>query len=61
MQVGEGAVHHFIVRAIRGEPLLLHNDGGQIRAWCYIDDIVRGTLLALTRAEAAGHSFNIGP
>lgn len=60
MQVGEGAVHHFIIRALAGESLLVHNDGGQIRAWCYVDDIVAGTLIALTRADAVGHSFNIG-
>jgi nucleoside-diphosphate-sugar epimerase len=59
-QVGEGAVHHFIVRALRGEPLQVHNDGAQIRAWCYVDDIVDGILLALTREEAVGHAFNIG-
>ena len=59
-QVGEGAVHHFIVRALRGDPLEIHNDGSQIRAWCYVDDIVDGILLALTRPEAVGHAFNIG-
>jgi nucleoside-diphosphate-sugar epimerase len=60
MQVGEGAVHHFIVRALAQEPLQVHNDGGQIRAWCHVDDIVAGTLLVLSRPEAVGHSFNIG-
>jgi UDP-glucose 4-epimerase len=59
-QVGEGAVHHFIVRALKGEPILIHNDGSQIRAWCYVDDIVDGILLALTRDGAIGHAFNIG-
>jgi len=59
-QVGEGAVHHFIVRALRGEPLTVHNDGAQIRAWCYVDDIVDGIALALGRDEAVGHAFNIG-
>ena len=59
-QVGEGAVHHFIVRAIAGEPLQIHNDGSQIRAWCYVDDIVRGTLMVLERPEAVGHAFNMG-
>ncbi len=59
-QVGEGAVHHFILRALRGEPLAVHNDGAQIRAWCYVDDIVDGIMLALARDEAVGHSFNIG-
>ncbi len=59
-QVGEGAVHHFILRALKGEPLVIHNDGSQIRAWCYVDDIVDGILATLTRDEAVGHSFNIG-
>ncbi len=59
-QVGEGAVHHFIVRALKGQPLQILNDGSQIRAWCYIDDIVDGILLALTKEGAVGHAFNIG-
>lgn len=59
-QVGEGAVHHFIVRALRGEDLVVHNDGAQIRAWCYVDDIVDGILACLVRDEAVGHAFNIG-
>jgi nucleoside-diphosphate-sugar epimerase len=59
-QVGEGAVHHFITRAIKGEPLHIHGDGSQIRSWCYIDDIVDGVLATLERPEAVGHAFNIG-
>jgi len=59
-QVGEGAIHHFIVRALRGEDLLVHNDGSQIRSWCYVDDIVEGVLSAMDRPEAVGHAFNIG-
>ncbi len=59
-QVGEGAIHAFVVRALRGETLQVHNQGDQIRSWCYIDDIVEGILLAMGRVEAIGHSFNIG-
>ena len=59
-QVGEGAVHHFIVRALKGEPLTVHNQGAQIRAWCYIDDIVDAMTLVLTDERAVGHAFNIG-
>ncbi|MBH24088.1 MAG: epimerase [Myxococcales bacterium] len=59
-QVGSGAIHPFVVRAIRGEPLHVHNDGSQIRSWCYIDDIIDGVLLSLEREEAVGQSFNIG-
>jgi nucleoside-diphosphate-sugar epimerase len=59
-QVGSGAVHHFIVRALRGETLTIHNDGSQIRAWCFIDDIIEGVLSCLTRPESVGEAFNIG-
>ncbi len=59
-QQGEGALRTFILRALRGEPLQVHGDGTQIRAWCYIDDMVDGVLLALARTEAVGESFNIG-
>jgi UDP-glucuronate decarboxylase len=59
-QVGEGAVHAFVTRALVNEPISIHNEGDQIRSWCYIDDIVDGILLCLDRDEAVGHSFNIG-
>jgi nucleoside-diphosphate-sugar epimerase len=59
-QVGEGAIHRFIVRALKGEDLEIHNEGSQIRAWCYVDDIVEGVLLCLARPEAVGQAFNIG-
>lgn len=59
-QIGEGAVHAFVVRALEGKPIQIHNEGDQIRAWCYIDDIVESILMALSRDEAIGQSFNIG-
>jgi nucleoside-diphosphate-sugar epimerase len=59
-QVGEGAVHAFVTRAIKNEPITIHNEGDQIRAWCFIDDIVESILLALEKDEAVGQSFNIG-
>lgn len=59
-QVGEGAIHRFILQALHGEPVTIHNDGSQIRAWCYIDDIVDGILACLELPDAVGHAFNIG-
>ena len=59
-QVGAGAVHEFVMRALRGEDLVVYNDGSQIRAWCYVDDIVDGVVLAIAKDEAVGHAFNIG-
>jgi nucleoside-diphosphate-sugar epimerase len=59
-QIGEGAIHVFVTRALRGEDLVIHGDGDQIRSWIYIDDMVDGLLLAMEKAEAIGESFNIG-
>ncbi|GAB5540711.1 MAG: NAD-dependent epimerase/dehydratase family protein [Sandaracinaceae bacterium] len=59
-QIGEGAIHAFVVRALGGDEITIHNEGDQIRSWCYIDDIVEGILLCLTKVEAIGQSFNIG-
>jgi nucleoside-diphosphate-sugar epimerase len=53
-------VHAFVVRALKNEPVVIHNEGDQIRSWCYIDDIVDGIELCLERDEAVGESFNIG-
>jgi UDP-glucose 4-epimerase len=59
-QVGEGAIRIFIQRALRNETIFIHGDGTQIRAWCYVDDMVEGTMRTMTMAEAIGESFNIG-
>jgi len=60
MQVGVGAIHTFIVNALDDKPLYIHNEGSQIRSWCYIDDIVEAIILCLTKKEAVGQAFNIG-
>ncbi|MBN2529856.1 MAG: NAD-dependent epimerase/dehydratase family protein [Deltaproteobacteria bacterium] len=59
-QVGEGAIHHFVVRALSNAPISVHNDGDQIRAWCYIDDFIDGLLRTLVLPAAVGRAFNIG-
>jgi UDP-glucose 4-epimerase len=59
-QIGGGAIRAFIEAALAGEDLTIHGDGSQIRAWCYVEDMVRGTLLALEHPNAVGESFNIG-
>ena len=59
-QVGEGAVHHFITRALKGEDLIIRGNGDQIRSWCYIDDIVDAIIAVLEKDGAVGECFNIG-
>lgn len=59
-QVGEGAMSIFIQRALKNQPIQVHGDGTQIRAWCYVDDMVDGALLVMKHPKAVGESFNIG-
>jgi len=59
-QVGEGAISVFINAALEGRDLTIHGDGSQIRAWCYVADMVAGVLACLERPEAIGNTFNIG-
>ncbi|PWU18959.1 MAG: epimerase [Candidatus Rokuibacteriota bacterium] len=59
-QIGGGAIRAFIEAALAGEALVVRGDGSQIRAWCYVDDMVEALLLALEREEAVGQTFNVG-
>ena len=59
-QTGEGALSIFIRKALRNEDLLIFGDGTQIRAWCFVDDMVDGVMACLEHPNAVGQSFNIG-
>ena len=59
-QIGGGAIRAFIENALEGRDLVIHGDGSQIRAWCYVDDMVEGTLRCLEHPDAVGQAFNIG-
>jgi FtsP/CotA-like multicopper oxidase with cupredoxin domain len=57
INAGADTVFHV---ALAGRDLAIHGDGSQIRAWCYVDDMVEAVLLSLERPEAVGQSFNVG-
>jgi UDP-glucose 4-epimerase len=59
-QIGGGAIRAFIESALAGRDLTIHGDGSQIRAWCYVEDMVEALLLCLEHPRAVGESFNIG-
>ena len=59
-QIGGGAIRAFIEAALEGRELVIHGDGSQIRAWCYVDDMVEALLCCLEHPAAVGESFNVG-
>ena len=60
MRKTKNAVSVFIVRALAGEDLVIHGNGGQLRSWCYIDDFTDGLIACLEQDAAVGQDFNIG-
>jgi len=53
-------VARFISQALSDKPLTVLDDGRQTRCFTYVDDTVRGTVLAATLPQAKGLAFNIG-
>ncbi len=49
-----------IVRALRGEPILVYGDGLQTRCFSAVSDVVRGTIALAASKAAEGEIFNIG-
>jgi UDP-glucuronate 4-epimerase len=52
------AFSRFIARALAGEPLQVNGDGRQIRDFTYVDDVIEGTISAVS--AASGSVYNIG-
>jgi nucleoside-diphosphate-sugar epimerase len=55
-----GVIPIFVERALRGEPLTIVGDGTQTKDFTYIDDVVRGFLLAARSDKAVGRALNLG-
>ncbi len=53
-------VARFIQQALTDERLTVHGDGHQTRCFCYVEDMVRGILLAAEAKDAEGQVFNLG-
>ncbi len=56
----QGFINWFVRLAIEGGTFKLYGDGTQVRDLVYVDDTVRGLLLAPLVAGTAGQAFNIG-
>jgi dTDP-L-rhamnose 4-epimerase len=55
-----GACRIFCLSYLLGMPPVVYEDGGAIRDYVNIDDVVDANILALTDDRAAGRVFNVG-
>jgi CDP-paratose 2-epimerase len=57
----QGWLAHFLLRALRGEPITIYGDGRQIRDLLYVEDLVDALLMASSDERLLeGRAFNIG-
>ena len=56
----QGVAGVFIYLALRGETITLYGDGGQLRDFNYVDDVVEAMLLAMSSDACMGQFFNLG-
>src|ERR1700709_1840176 len=53
-------VSNFIVQALQGQDITLYGDGGQTRAFCYVEDLVDGWLRLMATGDEVTGPINIG-
>jgi UDP-glucose 4-epimerase len=54
------ALPRFVEAALSGGPLVVHDDGKQVRCFAHVTDVVRAILLLMDSDRAEGGVFNIG-
>jgi UDP-glucose 4-epimerase len=50
----------FVDAALRGGPVVVHDDGKQIRCFAHVDDVIRAVAKLVDTPSAAGRVYNIG-
>src|SRR6185369_1601343 len=50
----------FVEAALAGGPLVVHDDGGQVRCFAHVADVVSAVLALMAEPSAVGRVFNIG-
>jgi dTDP-L-rhamnose 4-epimerase len=55
-----GICRIFVGRALKGEPLIIYEDGQQTRDFVHIDDVVDANMCVLESDDANFQAFNVG-
>ena len=50
----------FVESAIKGESIVVHDDGRQVRCFAHVDDVVDAVVRLVDTPAAAGRVYNIG-
>lgn len=50
----------FVAAALAGQPLVVHDDGHQLRCFAHVSDVVNAVIQLVDKPDAAGRVYNIG-
>jgi UDP-glucose 4-epimerase len=50
----------FVQSALAGEPLVVHDDGRQVRCFAHVQDVIKTVIELMAEPDAVGRVFNIG-
>ena len=53
-------IPRFVERALAGEPVVVYDDGGQVRCFAHVREVVESVIRLMDAPAAAGRVFNIG-
>src|ERR1700694_1444090 len=61
MHINDGrVVSNFIVQALRNEPITIYGDGRQTRTFCYVDDLIEGSVRLIEAPDEVTGPVNLG-
>jgi UDP-glucose 4-epimerase len=55
-----GHIPIFINAILKNEEIIIHGDGSQTRSMAFVNDVVKGTVLAMETEKAVGEIINLG-
>ncbi|MBN1541363.1 GDP-mannose 4,6-dehydratase [candidate division KSB1 bacterium] len=53
-------IPRLVQQALRGDPLTVYGDGGQVRCFTFVEDVVDAAIRLMETPAAVGQVFNIG-
>jgi len=53
-------VSNFIVQALKNEPITIHGDGSQTRAFCYVDEMIEAFIRLMATNDEVSGPVNLG-
>ncbi|MFT4601107.1 MAG: nucleoside-diphosphate-sugar epimerase [Arenicella sp.] len=59
-QTTDFVISKFLVKALKGEDISIYGEGSQTRTFCYVDDNIEATMIALNENKFVNDVVNVG-